>query len=435
MYPGIVPLDSTGRGMKRTTNTLSILTASQAASQPIPQYVSLNYADLFKIQHIRNPFVLNPVSYSTLASYLECPCCSLEQRRRRRPKEPKQFTTVRQQGLFSGGEPDPRLVGTLLHTLINLLHEPKGALSEEQQASLLTHPSELVDFLHTEALSALQAAGKLRLAMFYAELCAHEGRFYTLIIHPLLLYQRELAITGATVLATSERFQLKLLSTRHTFEGHTDWGGHVGLVGEFDQVRMLRLEQGGSVSQRPAIIEFKKGLGVRKRKNEPLPGLFAGLAEKQERDEKYTAKEQPNEFHAMQLMVYWLAFQTRWNVLDYIKTEKGMLEDIRMSLHQELDLIIYNLNDSCQYRLCPTNFQSALQAVTNCIFYLDWALKSGYAVQAPDHDCAKTSPLAVPNPRIQVGNAMLTSEECYAHARASFAAFKNTIQWETSSFR
>ncbi|MBO0780410.1 MAG: PD-(D/E)XK nuclease family protein [Ktedonobacteraceae bacterium] len=417
--------------MKHAITTLRMLTASQVAAQPVPHYVNLNYADLFKIQHVHNPFILRPVSYSALAGYLECPSCSLEQRRKRRPKEPKRFTSVRQPSLFSGGAPDPRLVGTLLHTLINLLHDPQGPLSSEQQNILLARPASLVDFLHNQALASLQAAGKLRLAMFFEELSLREERLHTLVINPLLHYQRELTATGSTILATSERFQFKLLSTRHTFAEHPDWGGHVALVGEFDQVRLRKTDPTSPTRGRPAIIEFKKGLTARKKKNDPLPGLFAHLTEEQPEDETISDKAQPNEFHAMQLMVYWLAFQTRWDVLECIKMHKGMLKDIRMSLHQELDLIIYNLNDSCQYRLCPPNPQEALLALTNCIFYLDWALKSGYAAQSADHECLKTSPLATPISHVQVGNTTLSSEECYLRARASFEQFKSTIQWET----
>ncbi|GHO41973.1 hypothetical protein [Ktedonospora formicarum] len=210
--------------MMHSINTLRVIAASQATTHPIPYYVNLNYADLFKIQHISNPFVLNPVSYSALASYLECPSCSLEQRRKRRPKEPKHYTNVRQQSLFSGGEPDPRLVGTLLHTLINLLHDPQGPLLAEQRSMLLSHPTVLSNFLYNDALAALQETGKLRLAMFFEELSMRESRFSASVIQPLLRYQRELASTGSSILAASERFKCKLLSTSQTFEGHADWG-------------------------------------------------------------------------------------------------------------------------------------------------------------------------------------------------------------------
>ncbi|GHO41972.1 hypothetical protein [Ktedonospora formicarum] len=169
---------------------------------------------------------------------------------------------------------------------------------------------------------------------------------------------------------------------------------------------------------------------MRKKKSDPLPGLFANLVEEHEKGEDLSEKSQPSEFHAMQLMVYWIAFQTRWDVRDYISRQKGMLADIHMPLHQELDLIIYNLNDGCQYRFCPSDFHGALLALINCIFYLDWALKSGYAVQSPDHDCPKTNLLAILNPQVQVGSMTLSSEECYLRARESFDRFKSAIQWE-----
>src|SRR6516162_7745483 len=104
--------------------TLHFVNAVQAASQPIPRYIKLNYNELFKIQQVKNPYTLNPVSFSRLASYLECPSCALDRLRKRRPKEPQHFTRIHQSSLFSGHEPDARLLGTLLHLLVDLLHDP-----------------------------------------------------------------------------------------------------------------------------------------------------------------------------------------------------------------------------------------------------------------------------------------------------------------------
>src|SRR3954449_6103797 len=136
-----------------------ILPASEAASQPLPPYLNLNYTNLFKIQRVGNPFPLRPVSFSRLTSYLECPSCALEQSRKRRKKEPAHFTPVHQASLFASREPDPRLVGTLLHAVIDLLHDPCGPLTGEQQALLLINPDVLTRFLHYDLLGALQAAG------------------------------------------------------------------------------------------------------------------------------------------------------------------------------------------------------------------------------------------------------------------------------------
>src|SRR5258708_2303491 len=201
-----------------------ILHASEVAVQPIPQYLSLNYADLFKIQRVKNPFPLRPVSFSRLTSYLECPNCALEQQRRRSKREPRHFTTIHQASLFAAREPDPRLVGTLLHAVVDLLHDPQGPLDEDQQASLLADPDVLTRFIRYDLLGSLQEAGKLKLAMFFDEIAAYEETLFPIVIHPLINYQRELLRTGATVFAASERFQFKLLSTGNTFAGHRDWG-------------------------------------------------------------------------------------------------------------------------------------------------------------------------------------------------------------------
>ena len=404
-----------------------ILHAAEAATQPIPQYLSLNYADLFKIQRVSNPFPLRPVSFSRLTSYLECPSCALEQQRKRRAREPKHFTDIHQGSLFGSGEPDPRLVGTLLHAVVDLLHDPQGPVEAEQQSLLLTYPDVLTRFIRHDLLSALQAAGKLKLAMFFDEICAYEGTLQSTLIRPLLSYQQELLRTGSTVFAASERFQFKLLSTRNTFAGHSDWGGYVGLVGEFDQIRLRTY---GEIKDRPAIMEFKKGLG----KKRSWDKLYSAL----EGDESASAASpasdelvEPGLAHALQLMIYWLAFQTRWDVLGRVLTARGQIEDLSMPLRQELDLILYNLHDGCQYQLVPTDLREALLAITNCIFYLNWALKSGYVWQSPEHDCGKTRLLEdVPKPLIQVGSDALSAEKCYILAREAFQRFSETVRWQ-----
>lgn len=396
--------------------------------QPIPLSFSLNYDDVFKIQHVHNPFALRPVSYSALASYLECPGCALEQKRKKRSKEPKQFSNVRQAMLFGKGEPDARLIGLFLHNLVNFLHDPRGPLTKEQQEVLLADSDKLVRFIRRDLLPILQKAGKLRLAMFFDELCVDEETLYTTIIAPMLRYQREFVATGAIVLAAAERFQFKLLSTRKTFADHSDWGGYVGLVGEFDQIRLRKLANTGPPDGIPAIMEFKKGLGGKKRTGSSPFALF--VEQEAEESDMSPGTVLPGPSHAMQLMIYWMAFQTRWDIFEKLAEAKGLKEDIRMPVQQWLDLIIYNLNDGCQYRLLPTSQQEALQSLTSCIFYLDWAMKSGYAWQAPDHDCKKTQLLDVPNPTIQVGYTTLSAQECYLLAREAFDRFKDTVRWE-----
>jgi hypothetical protein len=367
---------------------LRFLHASKVASQPTPPALSLNYGDLFKIQYVQNPFPLGPVSFSALASYLECPSCALERKHKNRSKEPKHFTTLRQATLFGKSKPDARLVGTLLHVLVNFLHDPNGPLAKEQQEALHADTYALERFLRHDVLALLQKTGKLKLAMLLDDLCLDETMFYTTLINPILRYQRELASTGAVVLAAAERFQFKLLSTRNTFAGHQDWGGHVTLVGEFDQVRLRHVGNSSMLSGVLAIMEFKKGLGG------PMGGASYHTSTEEETCSPTRYAEQaagplgfnvtsgnmlPSASHAMQLMIYWLAFQTRWDVFERVAEAKGMIEDIHMPLHQQLDLIIYNLNDGSQYQLLPTSHQEALLALTTCIFHLNWAMKSGYA--------------------------------------------------------
>lgn len=408
--------------MRQVIDTLRFLNAADAASKAIPSYVRLNYNDLFKIQQVHNPFTLDPVSYSRLAAYLECPGCSLEQRRRKRPKEPKHFTPVRQASLFGKGAPDARLVGTLLHTLVNFLHDTRGPLSQEQRERVLADSDALVYFIRCDLLSLLQQAGKLGLAMFFDELTANNRHLHSLVIAPMLLYQRELLSTGAVVLAAAERFQYKLLSTRHTFPGHVDWGGHVVLVGEFDQIRLRPVETADRSAGRLAIMEFKKGLGVKNQLGASPPDLFTS--------EKREEEALPSMSHAMQLMVYWMAFQTRWDVFEKVIEVRGNLEEIHMPLEQQIDLIIYNLNDGRQYRLMPTSYPEALTALIKCIFLLNWAMRGGYARYSPDHQCGKTTLVEVPDSLVTPGNTSISARECYLLATEAFAQFKATVRWE-----
>lgn len=406
-----------------------LLSASDAAAQPIPHSLNLNYADLFKIQRISNPFPLRPVSFSRLVAYLECPSCALEQMRRRRAKEPTQFTDVHQASLFGSEKPDPRFIGTLLHTVIELLHTPHGPVEAEDQAVLLTSPGALARFLRRDLLSTLQAAGKIHLAMFFDQVRVHEETLQLTVLRPLVHYQRELQQTRSTVFGAAERFQLKLLSTGKTFPGHRDWGGYVGLVGEFDQIRLC---DDGTPGGKPAIMEFKTGLGKKKQWDKTLEEARRSAGDIREPHRGSDELREPGLAHALQLMIYWLAFQTRWDILAQMGGVHGQITDLAMSLQQELDLVLYNLQDGCQYRLLPTDLQEALLAVTNCIFYVNWALKSGYAQQSPEHDCGKTQLLRdVPNPPIEVGSSAISAQQCYALGKAAFQRFSETVRWST----
>jgi hypothetical protein len=404
---------------------LRILHAAEAAAQPIPYYVSLNYDDLFKIQRVHNAFPLKPVSFSSLATYLECPGCALDQRRKKRPKEPKHFTHVHQDTLFLQKQPDPRLVGTLLHQIINLLHDSHGVLSEEQRSTLLTSPDMLTSFVQHDLLQVLQSIEKLKMAMFFDELSGNERLLQTLVLSPLLRYQREIAVSGSTVFAISERFQFKLASTRKTFTGHTDWGGDVALVGEFDQIRLRNVGDVLTPEGIPAIFEFKMGLGKKK--------SWDKLSSVLDDDPVSTSSDeltQPGIGHAFQLAIYWMAFQTRWDLLEHVMLARGRGEDVRMQFEQDLDLILYNLRDGNQYQLLFVDRPRALQALTNCIFHLNWAMKSGYAWQAPEHECGKTHLLEdVPQQAIQVGYRAISAQECYLLAREAFHIFKEMIYW------
>jgi hypothetical protein len=409
-------------------NTLRLLQASEAATQPIPRYVNLNFEDLFKIQQVRrNIFALKPVSFSSLAAYLECPGCALDQKRKKRSKEPTHFTDVHQATLFGGSKPNPQLVGTLLHQVINLLHDTRGSLSEERRETLLTDPKQLTHFLRHETMPLLQAEGKLKLAMFLDELSVHEGTFYSSLVTPLLRYQQELRASGSTVFASAERFQCKLVSTGKTFADHGDRGGEVAIVGEFDQIRLRNVGSKRSPGGRPAIIDFKTGLGKRKRWD-----TFSSILDAE--PDSSNDLEQPGIAHAMQLAIYWLAFQTRWDILEHMLITKGRVEDVRMPFQQNLDLLVYNLYDGCQYQLAFTNTREALQSLINCIFYLNWAMKSGYTHQVPEHDCRKTSLLTeLPPIAIQVGYQAIPAAECYLLAQEAFQTFKETVRWKPIS--
>jgi hypothetical protein len=212
----------------------------------------------------------------------------------------------------------------------------------ERQVLLLTSPDVLIRFLRYGLLSALQDAGKLKLAVFFDEICASREMLWSIVIRPLLRYQQELQKTGSTVFAASERFQCNKKGR--------------GKKRSWDKGWAALKQDDGFAPITPASDDLVE------------PGLA----------------------HALQLMIYWLAFQIRWDVWERVQTVRGQIEDLAMPLQQELDLIIYNLHDSCQYQLAPTDFQEALLAVTNCIFYLNWAMKSGYTWQAPEHDCGKT---------------------------------------------
>lgn len=410
----------------RPIDIRSILNAAQVAEQPVPYALSLNYNNLFKIQRVRNAFPLSPVSYSKLASYLECPWCTVMQKPKKRAKEPVHFIPIQQGRLFGGSQPDPRLVGTLLHTLVNVMHASDSPLAAELRADLLADPAAFTHFLRHDALEALQQAGKIKLAMFFNELSQQPTLFRTTLITPMLQYQRELISTQSTVFAASERFQLKLLSTKNTFVDYPDRGGHIALVGEFDQIRVRTTGNKHLNSGIPAIIEFKKGLGGKK--SGAQQSLFAEVEEQSEETEQIL----PTDSHAMQLMIYWLAFQTRWDLSEKMREGKGTWQEIPMQLEQELELILYNLNDGCQYQLRPTSHEMAVMALIECIFYLDWALKSGYATPASDHDCQRNPLTEMPPESIQVqmGYTTLSAQECHQLAREAFGRFKETIRWE-----
>jgi hypothetical protein len=362
-----------------------------------------------------------------MVAYLECPSCALDHLHKKRSAELRQFSKVHQDGLFHIRESDPYLMGTLLREAVDLLHTQNGLIEADQQTTLLTSPEALARFLRSDFFNALQTNGKFRLAMFFNEIRRREETFQSTLLNPLLSYRRELQLMESTVFAPAERFQFKLLSTRNTFSEHQDWGGYVGLVGEFDQIRLRKSEDG---SERPAILEFQKGLGKKRQwdrsvEEENSQGVGTGEAI-WESDEV----REPEMAHALQLMTDWLAFQTRWDVLGQVQDSKGQIVDLPMTLEQDLDLILYNLHDGRQYQLIPTKMREALLSVANCLFFVNWAVKSGYCWQSPEHDCRKTALLSeVPNPLIQVGSGLLSAEECYQLARDAFRRFSRMVSW------
>jgi len=400
------------------------LHSEQAAAQQLSQSLHLNYEQLFKIQRVRNPFPLRSVSYSALASYLECPWCTLMRKRKRAPKEPAHYPLMQQTSLFGPGLPDARAIGTILHTLINLLHASNGSLSQEKQAQLLAEPELLAHFIRRDLHAILQQEGKISLALTLRDLQYDARMLFKTLTEPMLRYQRELMATDAHVFGVAERFQLKLSSTRNTFADHSGRGGYVGLIGEFDQIRLRQVQGNTSFRGTPAIIEFKKSLGWKNKEEDKTGNTVNALAQD---------TIQPTEAHAMQLMIYWLAFQTLWDTEELVRSQKGMLQELPMQLHQPLELIIYNFYDGKQYQLFPSDHKEALQALIECIFYLDWSMKSGYALQSPEHNCQRAAPLTeMPEHAVQVhvGETLLPAKECYLLAKAAFEKFKATIRWE-----
>jgi hypothetical protein len=311
---------------------------------------------------------------------------------------------------------------------VNLLHDEKGPLTPELRIRLLDEDDALPRFIQHDLLQALQQAGKMNLANFFNELSYDKRTLITTITDPMVRYQHELTKTDTAIFSASERFQCKLLSTKNTFAGHPDRGGYICLIGEFDQIR-LRYGTGQEHGT-PVIVEFKKGLGAGKKKaEEPLPGLFAELAVENAEENN---EVQPTDAHAMQLLTYWLAFQTRWNKIAQYKEARGAIQEFPMSIDQPLELLLYNLNDGYQYLLDPSDRREALTALVECIFYLNWAMKSGYAWQSPEHTCKRAKLTELPEHaiQVQVGATLITGQECYLLAKAAFERFQKTIRWK-----
>ncbi len=345
-------------------------------------------------------------------------------KRKKAPKELTQYPIVQQSSLFGSSPPDARAIGTLLHTIINYLHASNGLLPAEKQILLLTKPEMLDRFIRRDLHSLLQREGKIQLALTLHDLHYDARLLARSLIEPMLRYQRELVANEAVVFGVAERFQIKLSSTRNTFANFPGRGGYVGLIGEFDQIRLHRGRDGSDSRGIPAIIEFKKSLGWRKKGEDETSGEDEG---------EWIAHEQPTAFHAMQLMIYWLAFQSLWDTEEFVRNQRGMATELPMQLHQSLDMIIYNFYDGSQYRLLTSDNKKALLSLIECIFYLDWSLKSGYSYQSPTHDCQRTSPLTeLPEHaiQVQVGETLLPARECYSLALAAFERFKTTITWE-----
>lgn len=343
----------------------------------------------------------------------------------RKPKEPQQFPEVRQATLFGKAPPGARTVGTLLHFIVNLLHEANSLLPTQERELLLGDATALVNFLRRDLLLLLQQAEKISLAMLVHDLLPDPDLFTSTIIAPMLRYQRELLSTNATVFAAAERFQFKLLSTKNTFADYPDRGGYVVLVGEFDQIRLYHSDNKEHPRGIPSIIEFKKGLHKGKIHTSTAATLFP------EPEQFEEDSVQPTAMHAMQLLVYWLAFQTRWDITEQVRAVRGVSADVPMKLEQPLNMLLYTLEDGISYQFSPTNYSAALLALTECIFYLDWSLKSGYTQKAPDHECIHTQLTALPEHaiQIQVGNTAISAQECYQLAREAFERFQATIRW------
>lgn len=343
-------------------------------------------------------------------------------RRKKAPKEPTQYPIVQQSSLFGPGPPDARTIGTLLHTIITYLHASKGPLSKEKQTLLLAKPEPLDHFIRRDLHALLQDEGKINLALTLHDLHYDARLLSRSLIEPLLRYQRELTDNESVVFGVAERFQVKLSSTRNTFTNFPGRGGYVGLIGEFDQIRLRKGQNNAAPRGVPAIIEFKKSLGWKKDEASPV-----------EAENGLIAEMLPTAFHAMQLMIYWLAFQTLWDTEEFVRNQRGMLAELPMQMQQSLDMIIYNFYDGSQYRLVPSDSKEALQSLIECVFYLDWSLKSGYSYQSPEHNCQRTAPLTeLPEHaiQVQVGETLLAAKECYLLALAAFERFKATITWE-----
>ncbi len=110
-----------------------------------------------------------------------------------------------------------------------------------------------------------------------------------------------------------------------------------------------------------------------------------------------------------------------------------MMQEIPMMVQQPLELILYNFHDGSQYQLFTSNHKEALLALIECMFYLDWSMKSGYMLQAPEHDCKRTAPLTeMPAHaiQVQVGETLLPAKECFLLAKVAFERFKTTIRWQ-----
>jgi hypothetical protein len=311
--------------------------------------------------------------------------------------------------------------------VITMLHDTNGALAEKQRRILLGSADRLKHFVSHDLMELLRAEGKLKLAMFFDQLRTRDEFLYSSVILPLLKYRQELMSTRSVIFSGSERFQYKLLSTGKTFARHSDWGGTVGLVGEFDQIRLRYVGHPAAPAGIPAIIEFKSGLGRKSIWDTPGSSELSDWGPQQ----PAAMLEQPGVKHAFQLMIYWLAFQTLWDLREHVEVVKGRCVEIPMPLQQQPDLILYNLFDASQYQLVLTDQHKALQALISCIFCLDWAMKNGYVQQMPGHHCQKTALFnQLPSRTVPVGSHAISAEECYRLARDTFTEFQTLISWQ-----